>query len=181
MIRRQIARSDEQRAVLRVEDQRHDRVPTACVKTGIKTDRAVRVRAVDLGPSTSRWEEWAGGGVRLVAFVLRRPMTTLVLPVDAVAWKRWRTRLGRAVVVIAFAIGIIAVGIARGESGMLVLGVAVGAFGWRMRMRAWRTCWVGLTLRAAAGEIVVSRVHPGFAEEAKRLYLDAVWRGPRGR
>lgn len=122
-----------------------------------------------------------GGGTRLVASIRRRRSVALVLPVHGDAWKRWRTRLARAVIVLAFALGVLGIGVARQESGMLVLSAIVGAIGWRMRTRAWRGLWVGLTLRADAGEIVVSRVHPAFAEQAKQLYLDAVWRGPSPR
>ena len=181
MTRRRTDTDGELRAVLRVEDQQRGRVPTACVKTGRLTDRAVHVRASDLGPSTLRWEEWVGGGTRLVAAVRRRPSVALVLPVHADAWKRWRTALTRALIVLAFALGVFGIGIARQESGMLALSVIIAAIGWRMRTRTWRTLWVGLTLRADAGEIVVSRVHPEFAEQAKQLYLDALWRGPSPR
>ena len=171
------AASDELRAVLRTQDQAEGRLPNACVKTGAKTDRAIGVRAADLGGGTAAWERAIGSrGAVLVARLRRRPVGSLVLPVSEEAWKQWRRRLGRVVAINAFALGAIAVGIARLETGYLLLAFVVGALGWRIRDRAWRECWVGLMFRSDAGEIVVSRVHPAFAEEAKQLYVGAIWR-----
>ncbi len=178
MIGRTPTTGDELRAVLRERDQREARTPHVCVKTGQKTDRAIRARAVDLGASGGSWERAVGSRLTvLVARLGRRPVAALVLPVSEAAWKQWRIRLGRVVAINAFALGVFAIAIVRWEFGYLLLGLIVAALGWRMRVRAWRECWVGLEFRSEAGDIVISRVHPAFAEEAKQLYVGSIWRG----
>lgn len=171
-------------AVLREWDQRHDRSPTVCVKTGQRTERAVRVRAVEMG----RGEAWtaitgiAGTTVaELVARLLRRPTIPVVLAVSDAAWRRWRRRLGRAVVVVSFGLGLIVAGGLRSDVGLVAIGVAVGVLGSWMRRRSWLACWVGLTYRQRTGEVLVTRVHPAFADEARRLYVDSVRRHPSAR
>lgn len=172
------ATSDALRAVLREADQRDGRTPHVCVVTGQKTERAIQARAADLGSSTEMWERAIGNrGAVALARLRRRPVASLVLPVSEGAWKQWRVRLGRVVAVNAFALGVLAIGVARLETGYLLLAVVVAALGQRIRVRAWRDCWVGLAFRSAAGDIVVSRVHPTFADEAKRLYVGSIRRG----
>lgn len=146
--------------------------------TGQKTDRAIQARAADLGLSTDVWERAIGNrGAVALARLRRRPVASLVLPVSEGAWKQWRVRLGRVVAVNAIAFGALAIGIARLETGYLLLAVVVTALAQRIRVRAWRECWVGLAFRSDSGDIVVSRVHPTFADEAKQIYVGSIWRG----
>jgi hypothetical protein len=66
------------------------------------------------------------------------------------------------------------IGLLRGITGMLVVGLVVLAGGWLNRVRAWNNAWVGIELRAARGEVVVSRVHSTFDIEAKAMYSRAM-------
>lgn len=168
-------------AVLRQIDQHHGRSPVACVKTGQRTDRAARVRATGLKRS-DLWEAIAGSSVTwLVAWVARRQTTTVVLAVSEQAWRRWRGRVLRAVLVASCGLGFVVAGVVRADAGMVVLGVVVLAIGWWMRLRSWLACWVGLGYRSDSGEILVTRVHPAFADEARRIYVDSIQRHPSPR
>ena len=178
MTGRRVATGDELRAVLREADQREGRTPHVCMKTGQKTDRAIQARAADFGTASAAWERVAGSRLTIfLARLWRRPVTPLVLPIAEAAWKQWRARLGRVVAINAFALGVFAIAVIRWELGYVLLGSIVAALGWRMRVRAWRECWVGLEFRSESGDIVISRVHPAFAEEAKQLYVGSIWRG----
>jgi hypothetical protein len=168
----------EGRAVLREVDQRHERAPTACVRSGQPTDGAVRVRATALGHAAG-WEATAGTTLTwLVARLLRRPTTTVVLPVSPNVWRRWRHRLGRAVAVTAGGIGLVVAGAAGGQGGLVVLGVLLAGLGWWLRRRAWVETWVGLAFRPDTGDIIVTRVDPAFGDEARRLYISSIRRHP---
>lgn len=164
-------------AVLRSADQARDVAPTHCVKTGERTDRATRVWATSLGGG-SRAEALLGAtATHALAVLLRRPAVRVVLPVSDRAWRRWRRPLGRAVLVGGLGLGIVVIGVLGGEPGGVLLGLAVAAAGWGLRARAWHVRWVGLALRPDTGDILVSRVHPSFADEARRIYVDSVRRG----
>jgi hypothetical protein len=168
-------------AVLREVDQRDERSPAACVKTGQTTDRAIRTRAVGL-ERTELWEGLAGSTLTLlVARLLRRPTTSVVLAVSAPAWKRWRRRLLRAVLLLSCGLGIVVAGAIRGEVGLIVLGAVLAVVSWWLRRRAWLACWVGLTYRPQAAETLVTRVHPAFANEARRIYVASLRRHPAPR
>lgn len=167
------------RAVLREIDQSRGRSPAVCVKTAERTDRAVRARAVAMR-SAPAVEMLAGAALlRLAAAVLRRPATTIVLAVSPAAWTRWRRRLLAAVTVGAAGAGVLVAGVLRGDAGLAVGGSAVAAVGWWLRVRAWLACWVASWFHAEEAEILVARVHPAFADEARRIYLSSIVRQPR--
>ena len=158
-------------AALRVADQAAERSPVVCVKTGVPTDRATRVRATALA-HPARWEESVGTTAAvLVARLLRRPTTSVVLAVDDAAWRTWRRRLGRAVALASGGVGAIGVGLARGDLAVVGFGLLLVALSAFLRARSWRACWVGLQLRPDTGDIVVTRVHPAFADQARRLWV----------
>lgn len=163
-------------AVLRAVDQRAERAPTACVKTGEPTQRAVRVAAVAL-PHAETWQAAIGATLtRVVATVVRRPTARVILAVSERAWQRWRRRLAVVLVVAMLGGGAIVAGIARGEQGVVWLGLLLLALSWWLRLRAWRTCWVGLQLRPEEDDILVTRVHPAFSDEARRIYIQSIRR-----
>ena len=162
------------RAVLLISDQQRNVLPSVCVKSGEPTNAAMRVHAVD-----SRHVELfatAIGQVATVALlrVLRRRVEMVALPVSERAWRLWRSRLTVSVSLSAVGSGLVLVGVVRGITGMLVLGVLILAGGWLNRVRAWNNAWVGVELRAARGEIVVYRVHSTFDIEAKAMYSRAM-------
>jgi hypothetical protein len=168
----------ERRAVLREVDQRHDRAPTVCVRSGQPTDGAIRVRATALEHAAA-WEATAGTTLtRLVARLRRRPTVPVVLPVAPAVWRRWRHRLGRAVAVTTAGIGLLVAGVVGGQGGLIVLGVVLGVLGWWLRRRAWVGSWVGLAFRPDTGDILVTRTHPAFDDEARRLYVSSIRRHP---
>ena len=105
----------------------------------------------------------------------------MVLAVSEPAWRRWRGRLLRVALVASCGLGLVVAGVVRPDAGMLLLGVALLALSWWMRLRAWLACWVGLRYRPDRGEILVSRVHPAFADEARRIYVDSIRRHPSPR
>jgi hypothetical protein len=162
------------RAVLRVADQQRERSPTVCVKTGERTDRAARVRASSL-PRAELWEATVGTSIAsLVGAVLRRPTASVVLAVSEPAWRRWRRRLGRVLLLAMLGVGAIVVGASREQRGLVLLGAVLLASSWWRRRRAWQVCWVGLQLRPDHGDIIVSRTHPAFAAEARRIYEQSI-------
>lgn len=69
----------------------------------------------------------------------------------------------------------------RGDAGLALGGSAVAVFGWWLRMRAWLSCWVASWFRAEESEILVARVHPAFADEARRIYVSSIAHQPRSR
>lgn len=167
----------ETTAVLREVDQRHDRSPARCVKAGVATDRATRVRATSLSHS-AQWEAAVGTTLTWVAATaLRRPTTLVVLAVSEGAWRRWRSGLRRATALAAFGLGFVVIGTLGGELGGVLFGLALASAGWWLRLRAWRASWVGVAYRSDTGDILVTRTHPAFGDEARRLYVDSIRRG----
>jgi hypothetical protein len=169
------------RAVLRQFDQRQGRAPTVCVKTGVPTDGATRARAVAL-PHGDLWESVAGSVLtRLVALVTGRRSPPVVLAVSPAAWKRWRGRLAVAILVTAIGLGLLVVGLVRPDAGMVILGAVFTAAGWWLRWRSWRAWWVGLHWHRGPDEVIVTRVHPAFADQARAIYVDSIRRHPAPR
>ena len=160
--------------MLLVSDQQRDVLPTVCVKTGEKTDGAIRLRAVD----SSRAELLTiliGQAATVGAMhALRRPVATVALPVSIESWRLWRARLKTSVAVSAIGAAFAVVGALRGISALVALGVIALAAGWLNRVRSWHNAWVGVRFRAGRGEFVVSRVHSTFDIEAKALYSRAM-------
>lgn len=146
------------------------------MKTGERTDRATRVRATGLRRA-DRWEAAIGSTLTwLVANAVRRPTTTVVLAVSEPAWRRWRRRLGAATAMTAFGLGFVVIGGLGGEPGGVLFGLGLAAVGWWIRLRAWRRWWVGLSFDPDTGDIRVTRVHPGFSDEARKLWVDSLGR-----
>ena len=149
-------------------------LPTVCVKSGEKTDAAVHLRAVD-SPRAELWTILIGQAATAgLLRVLRRPVSTVALPVSVDSWRLWQTRLKASVALSAFGAALAAVGAVRGINTLVALGVVVLALGWLNRVRSWHNAWVGVRFRAARGELVVSRVHSSFDIEAKALYSRAM-------
>lgn len=163
-------------AVLRAVDQRAERAPTTCVKTGQPTQRAVRVPAVAL-PHAETWQAVVGATLTWgVAVLLRQPTARVILAVSDGAWHRWRRRLAVVLVVAMLGGGAIVAGAAREEPGVMWLGLLLLVLSWWLRLRAWRTSWVGLQLRPRQDDILVTRVHPAFSDDARRIYIQSIRR-----
>jgi hypothetical protein len=167
-------RSEVRRAVLLVSDQQRDVLPTVCVKTGEKTEGAIRIQAVQ----SERAELFAiviGQAATVGLFrLMRRPVATVAVTVSVASWRLWRSRLTVAVALCAVGAALALVGLLRGITGMVVVGGIVLAAGWLNRVRAWHNAWVGAQFRSARGEFVVSRVHSTFDVEAKAMYSRAM-------
>ena len=163
-------------AVLRGADQRAGRSPRRCVKTGVPTDGATRVRAVAIERTDMLQVLLGTGLVRLAALVLRRPSLDVVLAVSPLAWRHWQRALIIAVTVGAAGAGLVAFGIATGAVPAIVFGALFLAGSWALRVRAVLRWWVGVRYRPARDEIVVSRVSAGFDDDARRLFTRAVLR-----
>ena len=161
--------------MLLVSDQQRDVLPMVCVKTGEKTDGAIRLRAVDSSRAELLLTILIGQAATVgVMRVLRRPVATVALPVSIESWRLWRARLKTSVAVSAIGAAFAVVGALRGISALVALGVIALAAGWLNRVRSWHNAWVGVRFRAGRGEFVVSRVHSTFDIEAKALYSRAM-------
>ena len=82
MFGRKPAASEELRAVLRVQDQAEGRTPHVCVKTGQKTERAIEVRAADLGATSQMWERSIGSRSPTVGAALSDTMRVWLEPLS---------------------------------------------------------------------------------------------------
>ena len=163
-------------AVLRGADQRAGRSPRRCVKSGVPTDSATRVRAVaferaDLGQTLV-----GSGLVRLAAMVLRRESLDVVISVAPHAWRTWQRSLVIAVTIGAAGAGLLAFGIGTGATPAIVFGAIFVVVAWVVRVRAVLRWWIGVRYRPARDEVVVTRASAGFDEDARRLFTQAVLR-----
>jgi hypothetical protein len=157
-------------AVLRVADQRADRSPTVCVRSGRPTAFAARTEAAEL-PGALWWDVAVGHVLTmLLARLLRRPRAEVVLAVDEPMWRQWRARLTFAVVVAAGGAGVALVGAVVGTGALIGLGLVVLVVGWLLRVRALVQCWVSLDLDVGRGVIRVVRAHPAFDAGARELF-----------
>ena len=108
-------------SVLRIADQRAGRFPDVCVLSGVATENAVRVQAV----------EWSGRswilGIPGVVSVLRwwpgRSSETVALPVAATVWRMWNRRNTVAMALMMFGLGLVVIGAIRTRGAGVVIGV----------------------------------------------------------
>jgi hypothetical protein len=165
------------RAALRMADQRRGRVPRRCVRTGVSTDGAVHASAVQVARADVLWLAF-GPLLRPVAAVAGRPAVRVVLPLSPAAWSTLRAGLRWAVVVAGLGGGALALGVVQSDAALVVTGLVLLAVAWLLRaLVLWRR-WVGLVLRPGGDDVAVSRVDPGFGEEARALFLRAGRPGP---
>lgn len=166
--------STVRRAVLLLSDQQRNVLPSVCVKSGEPTNAAIRVRVV----ASTHAELFAtaiGQAATVALFrVLRRRVETVSVPVSEGSWRLWRSRLTVAVLLSTIGSALALVGLLRGITGMVVIGLLVLSAGWLNRVRAWNNAWISVELRPARGELVVSRVHSTFDVEAKAMYSRAM-------
>ena len=123
-------------AVLRGEDQRAGRAPTHCVRTGVPTERAVRVRA--LAFERADVLQLVAGDLlaSLVALVLRRRGPLVVIAVSTTAWRQWRRALAVPLAAGAAGAGLVVVGFAGGAVPGIVIGLLLVAVAMVLRARA---------------------------------------------
>jgi hypothetical protein len=166
----------ERTAVLRGDDQRAGRAPTHCVRTGVPTERAVRIRAVAF-ERADRLQLVVGDLLAsVVALLLRRRGPVVVIAVSTPAWRQWRRALAVPLVVGAAGAGIAAVGIGTGGVPGIVIGAVLVAVAVVLRARAARRWWIGVRSRPDRDDIVVSRVSAGFDADARALFAAALRR-----
>lgn len=123
------------RAVLLLSDQRRNALPSVCVKSGEQTDAALRVRAVE----SRRAELYTiligqAATVAILGLLLRRRVEVVSLPVSEHSWRLWRSRLTVSVLLSAVGAALALVGLLRGITGMLVLGLVILGAGWLNRV-----------------------------------------------
>jgi hypothetical protein len=161
------------RAALRMADQRRGRVPTRCVVTGAATEGAVHAWAVELGRADVLWLAF-GPVLRMVAALVRRRRERIVLPLAPAAWASLRAGLRWAVVVGGLGGGALALGLVRGDAGLVVLGAVLLVIAWAIRaLVLWRR-WVWVVLRPGGEEVALSRVSPEFDSAARALFVGSV-------
>lgn len=165
-------------AVLRVSDQRANRSPTVCVRSGRPTVFAVTSSVVAL--PGGRWSDLVVGHVitDLIGRLMRRPKLEVVLAVDEPFWRQWRARLVFAVVIAAAGGGITLVGGVAGTGAFVGFGGLLLVVGWLLRVRALLQCWVSLDYDPSKGFVRVFRAHPAFDQAARALFAASV-RGER--
>ncbi len=160
-------------AVLRMVDQQQDRSPMVCVATGMATNHAIKVTAVDL-PGTDVWQLLVGSTLtNAVAFITRRPHTRIVLAVEPDTWKTLTRRMSVAVAITCLGLGFLATGIVGGNVGLIVFGAVVAVIGSWRRMRVATSSWIGLRFRSGRGEVLVYRASQRFDTEARKLFTGA--------
>ena len=166
------------RAALRTADQRRGRLPDRCVRFGTRTDGAVHAWAVGFARADVLWVA-IGPLLRPIARLIRRPAERVVVPLSPPAWASLRAGLRWAVLVAGLGAGALVLGAAQADASLLVLGCVLLVAAWLIRAAVlWRR-WVGLVLRPGGDEVVLTRVHPDFADAAKALFTGSVLRTPR--
>ncbi|HEX3426348.1 MAG TPA: hypothetical protein VHT30_09465 [Acidimicrobiales bacterium] len=157
-------------ALLRVADQRRERTPSLCVKSGEPTQDAVRVTAVAVDHA-DRWQLWLGPLAVVWARVRSQPRFQVILPVSRRSWRR--VTRGRAVAALLGTLGAAAMIGAIPNGGFASLATT-----WLLLLPAWLVRawfhwrrWVGLEFRPSQQDIRVTRVHSRFADAARQLWL----------
>ena len=145
-------------------------MPTCCVVTGVETDKAARLWAVQ-----SRRVDWLIGfggiiGV-LAARLVGREVMRISLPISDRSWGIWRRREAGGVLLLSFGAGAIVAGITRPLTALAVLGIISVALGITVRARAFVNFWISVQLRPETKDIQIRRSHPTFNEAARDLYL----------
>jgi len=154
-------------------DQRRGRLPDRCVKTGERTDGAVRAWAVEVARADVLWLV-LGPVLRLAAPVLRRRTERVVLPLAPPAWSSLRAGLRWAVLAAGLGAGVLALGAVQTDVALAVLGAVLLVVAWVVRaLVLWRR-WVGLVLRPGGEDVALSRVHPEFGAAAQALFVGSV-------
>ncbi len=162
------------RAVLSSTDQKRNVLPSVCVKSGVSTDGAMVIRAVD-SDHAEAFAIGIGQAATVALFrLLRRPTSTVAVTVSVASWRLWKSRLTVAVVVSTVGAGLALLGLLRGITGMVAVGLIALGFGWLNRVRAWHNAWISVRYRASKGEFVVSRVHSAFDAQARALYSESM-------
>lgn len=165
-------------AVLRAADQRAQRSPTVCVRSGRPTAFATTSTVVALRGGRW-WEVLVGHALTdLIGRLARHPRLEVVLAVDEPFWRQWRARLTFAVAIAAAGCGIALVGLVAGTGVFVGFGVFLLVAGWFLRVRALLQCWVSLDYDAAKGFVRVFRAHSAFDQAARALFAT---RTPRDR
>jgi len=158
------------RAALRVADQRRGRVPDRCVRSGVRTDGAVRTWAVGFARADVLWLA-LGPLLRGVAAVSGRPSERVVLPLAPAAWSSLRAGLRWVVVIAGLAGGALGLGLVQRDAALVVLGAVLLLAAWIVRaLVLWRR-WVGVVLRPGGEEVALSRVNPEFDAAARALFV----------
>lgn len=159
-------------SVLRIADQRAGRFPDVCVLSGVVTENAVRVQAV----------EWSGRswilGVPGVTSLLRlwpgRSSMTVALPVAGAVWRGWSHRRTVVMALTMFGLGFVVVGALRGHSGIVVIGVLVVMLASAYRTRAAVNYWVTCRLDSSRACVTVHPTHRSFDEQARALFIRSI-------
>lgn len=160
------------RSVLRVDDQRAGRLPTACVMSGVETDTAVRVRAVAW--SGARWLMFVPGLTLALGTLGRRPHFAVALPVSAAVWTRWRHRAVAGQAAVTFGIVLVVVSVIGRQLPPGVLGLLVFVGGFGLWARAHRNWWVTCRYDTVAETIVVEPTHARFDDQARALFTRSI-------
>ena len=165
-------------SVLRVADQAAGRLPDRCVLSGVDTQRAVRLGAL----------QWGGPGWVLgvpgVSTVLRlspwRAHQTVALPVSDRVWRMWRCRDLTATMVTTAGATFAGIGLVTSVVQLFVFGSVVVVAGAAYGTRAHRNYWVTCRYVPAKQTILIEPTHHRFDEQARDLFVRPLGLGTQG-
>ena len=162
-------------AALRVADQRRDRVPDRCVKSGARTDGAVHAWAVEVRRADVLWLA-LGPLLRPIAALARRRRERIILPLSPAAWSALRAGLRWAVLAAGLGAGSLVLGLAQGDAPLVALGGVLLVGAWALRAVVLHRRWVGVVLRPGGQDVAVTRVSTEFAASARALFMGSLRR-----
>lgn len=161
------------KSVLLVADQKAGRFPDRCVLTGEPTESAVRIWAID-----STKCQWLIGllgplGV-VVARISGRRFTRIALPISSRPWGIWNRRSNLYAATTAAGLGLVAAGLLRPSTAIVVFGVVVIAASRALRMRALQNFWLRAELKPDQAQLLVEPTHANFDREARKLFKRSI-------
>jgi hypothetical protein len=159
-------------SVLRIADQRAGRIPDVCVLSGVPTDNAVRVKAVEW--SGRSWILCIPGVVSVLRLWPGRSSMTVALPIAATVWRMWSRRNTAAMALTMFGLGFVVIGAVRALGGIVVVGVFVVVLACAYRTRAAVNYWVTCRLDPSRACVTVQPTHRSFDAQARTLFIQSI-------
>ncbi len=159
-------------SVLRITDQQAGRFPDVCILSGVTTQNAVRVQAVEwAGPS---WILGIPGVTTLLRLWPGRSSTTVALPVAGSIWRAWSHRNTFAMALAMFGLGFVVIGAVRALGGVVVIGVFIVLLACAYRTRAAVNYWLTCRLDTSRACVTVQPTHRCFDEQARALFIQSI-------
>ena len=143
-----------------------------CVLSGVATENAVRVQAVEW--SGRSWILDIPGVVSVLRWWPGRSSETVALPVAATVWRMWNRRNTVAMALMMFGLGFVVIGALRSRGAVVVIGVFVVVLAFVYRARAVVNYWVTCRLDPSRGCVIVQPTHRSFDTQARALFIRSI-------